>query len=56
MKNKKHDIIKGTVAQLIKSIDWSGSSFYLRLEYAPPYWLMMNFASAGFGFLMFTGY
>ena len=30
--------------------------YYMRLESAPPYWLMMNFASAGFGFLMFTGY
>ena len=30
--------------------------FYLFLEYAPPYWVMMILARAGLGFLILTGY
>ena len=29
---------------------------YLFLEYAPPYCVIINFASAGLGFLILTGY
>ena len=39
-----------------KSLENSRDFYYMRLEYGPPYWLMINFASAGFGFLILIGY